>query len=621
MVLALLLLACSDYTLDPEDEGKTPFETGESPPPDSAGDTAPADDTAPVDTGACTLDVPAAAEVGVSSTCGLPPVADPWQVELRDLWAGPDDAHGYYMSEQPITANLNDDNGDGRIDEEDVSDIVVMIADDVCVSDLTELLALSGDDLHPLFRVGIPWLDLHTPPAVGDTDGDGVPEIVVHTDLCSTLLVDHRGEVRWESSNPYQYNLPGAAIADLEGDGDVEVLIGKTVLDAATGEVEALLPEALAATGGADLDQDGVQEVLYDGYAFDPAGEVLWDVPYRAEHFAVLDLDGDPAEGEVVWTANTHLLVERGGRKGWWKDTGRLLGPPTVADLDGDGSAEIVAARDNGMVTAWDKEGNERWTTRIEVYVAPGIAAADLDRDGAYELAVAGAHHLYLLEGDGSIAWQSPEFELDSALAFATCPVFTDLDGDGSAEIVHIIEEDDGGTWSSRMLIWSQADRAWPPTVQAWSQFSFSHTVRDEHGAVPARPAPSWVGPELFRGAPSDAEGRPDLRVSIHDLCVEGREAASRARVAVQVQNVGPVSVPAGTMVSLYRDDGGALTLVAEAPLPEAVPAGWAAAGLVFELRVADLGTDGLVAEVDGARQVEECVEDDNTGAWRDGGC
>ncbi len=101
---------------------------------------------------------------------------------------------GREVHSTPIVANLTDDNGDGRIDTRDIPDIVVPVES---VSDPLngEIKVVSGDDGRELFALGnlklvSPWSEV----AVGNLDGDSVPEIVaVHSDGNHLIAFDLEG--------------------------------------------------------------------------------------------------------------------------------------------------------------------------------------------------------------------------------------------------------------------------------------------------------------------------------------------------------------------------------------------------------------------------------------------
>ena len=120
------------------------------------------------------------------------------------------------MHSTPVVINLTDVNADGRIDTNDVPDIVVAV--ESRTSQLRgEVVAVSGDDGRVLFTAGgpdliSPWSEV----AVGDLDGDGVPEIVaVHADGNQLIAFDRAGVEHWRSDvTPLStFNLGGSVIA------------------------------------------------------------------------------------------------------------------------------------------------------------------------------------------------------------------------------------------------------------------------------------------------------------------------------------------------------------------------------------------------------------------------
>jgi len=106
-----------------------------------------------------------------------------------------------------MVANLTDDNNDGQINENDVPDIVFATLP-AGQFDGGTIKAISGDDGHEIFTAGEPNLvaalgDI----AVGDIDGDGLPEIVAaHSDGKHLIAFEHTGAFKWLSDEDV---LPG----------------------------------------------------------------------------------------------------------------------------------------------------------------------------------------------------------------------------------------------------------------------------------------------------------------------------------------------------------------------------------------------------------------------------
>jgi LruC domain-containing protein len=227
-------------------------------------------------------------------------------------------------------------------------------------------------------------------PAVGDLDGDGVPEIVVgstsgrvyawHTDgtlltqlwprqtgdwvYGSPVLVDlnHDGyrDVVVASGDGYLYawrgdglSLPGfpvhlgqavvssPLVADIDGDGDYEVVVstiaGRVVAVHHDGTLVSGWPYAMHAASysspvAADIDSDGYPEVLVGSHS-----------------------------GAVVALRNDGTLVP-----GWPMQAGDwVVGTPEVGDLDDDGLMEVAVGAYNGQMFVWKASGTAHSTAVV----------------------------------------------------------------------------------------------------------------------------------------------------------------------------------------------------------------------------------------------------------------
>lgn len=133
------------------------------------------------------------------------------------------------------------------------------------------------------------------------------------------------------------------------------------------------------------------------------------------------------AAGGTATVAAPTLLRQLADRyqEGW-------LGSPAVADLDGDGRKEIVAARE-GVVIAWEPDGSERF--RFDSgggRVWAGVVVADLEGDGSMEVAFAARDKVFLLDAKGAVRPGFPVTWQDEMRALGAA----DLDGDGRLELV-----------------------------------------------------------------------------------------------------------------------------------------------------------------------------------------
>jgi hypothetical protein len=171
----------------------------------------------------------------------------------------------------PLVANLTDDDGNGQIDLDDIPDVIVVLFG-ASVTD-ARLVALDGATgaLHWISDASVRQ---DVTPALGDIDGDGLPEIVTLTResewrVGHLIAFDHEGRRQWTGDLVDQSQLTISidevclALADMDADGDVEILVGNALYD----HRGALLwkasvdPPFWSATAAADLDGDGEKNV------------------------------------------------------------------------------------------------------------------------------------------------------------------------------------------------------------------------------------------------------------------------------------------------------------------------------------------------------------------------
>jgi outer membrane protein assembly factor BamB len=109
---------------------------------------------------------------------------------------------------------------------------------------------------------------------------------------------------------------------------------------------------------------------------------------------------------------------------------------PIVADLVGGGSnsSEIVVVDAQGTVSVLRSNGSVAWSKQLDRYTWGQPAVADFDGDGAPELAVGigGNGTVYLFERDGTVAWKRTDALEDSVTWMTT----GQADDDPAVEIV-----------------------------------------------------------------------------------------------------------------------------------------------------------------------------------------
>ncbi len=280
------------------------------------------------------------------------------------------------------------------------------------------------------------------------------------------------------------YFTSSPAVGDIDGDGDLEVVIGARGWYARDrgalyawhhdGKAVSGFPKDEIRVSGTvaleDLDADGACEIIaaernypvgkvrvYDGAGkrFPGWPKNLYGLPYSG--FAVGDIDGD-RKPEILLSSKT-----RAGRHAlfaWNADGTAVSGfpylfhdaktymsgaAPTLADWDNDGDLEIAFGTGPAS-PSWDPRqsyfyllgGNGKvlpgWPKKVKRIWA-SASAADIDNDGYLEIVAReydSRGHVYVWNYDGTTI---PGFPVSSASDVGNAAV-ADVDGDGRFEIV-----------------------------------------------------------------------------------------------------------------------------------------------------------------------------------------
>jgi subtilisin family serine protease len=282
--------------------------------------------------------------------------------------------------------------------------------------------------------------------SLGDVDRNGVLELVA-VDAQQTGVHVFKGNGAylpgWPASTWTAIKTP-ATVADLNKDGKNEVVVGVdgnpgqlVVLDA-QGVVVAGWPRTLLSAGNestgsypvvGDLDDDGDLEI------------------------AALSCDGggdDTLSKVVIYQHNGQLLTS-------WSTAAVQIGPPVLADLDGDGSLEVLASLmkmdGTGGLYAWDRKGKlmPGWPqsnpSTSPVFNAPIVV--DLEGDGRNEIITSRQQEFwsdelqiqfgypvqaYRYDGSRIPSMARPAYGAWSGLDGS--PAVADIDGDGRLELI-----------------------------------------------------------------------------------------------------------------------------------------------------------------------------------------
>ncbi len=410
---------------------------------------------------------------------------------------------GWFAS--PLVADLD---GDGRAE-------LVLAHEGVSVHDAAgKRLARAGTE-----RV-------YAPHAIVDLDGDGKPEIIAGIrhqvfvyGYAHGMLTARPG---WPASTERAGQKPevrGLAVADLDGDGQKEVIATTTQtqptkdggaqvfvwgadgrLFQPAGGATPAWPRYDAERGaGHDADRNGLGHQGYGCYGENVAVGNLDDDPeleivvtYDNHRVQVFDPDGVALDASAYYTNREsdfsgqrltygqfirfydpavearHYHDHAGDWPGpatdeWLQWT---ASPPTLADLDGDGHAEILGAPNvekhepyvtqayalvvldgaqGGGARAGERHAGWETPRRGRAPVVPGeyppvgipaVVVTNLQGDGAPEvLASLNDGFVYAYASDGQLLWRHG-FRHGQAVRYATEPVVADLDQDGSPEVL-----------------------------------------------------------------------------------------------------------------------------------------------------------------------------------------
>ncbi len=263
----------------------------------------------------------------------------------------------------------------------------------------------------------------------GDIDGDGDLEIVAVCGYDAEVYAWHAESGRlvdgpWPLMLSWFYSISGPPVlADLDGDGDSEILVG---LD------------------GTEATSDGLHAIQGDG-------TFLWQRRYVVEGpMAVADMDQDGdveialcGYGPGISRIYTYVLDHNGQMVKKWR--GGSMKGVVVTDLTGDGQGDVVFATEDSVEAA-ELDGSTIWSTPVDapIDVTGAMSAGDLDSDGIPEIFVSTRVNddaytyslLYAFDSAGTILSDQGFPKMLMGDAWECEPLVLDIDHDGQKELL-----------------------------------------------------------------------------------------------------------------------------------------------------------------------------------------
>ncbi|PRP99984.1 FG-GAP repeat protein [Enhygromyxa salina] len=498
----------------------------------------------------------------------------------------------------PIVTQLDDDNCDGLVDERDIPEIVFssFFEGDYNSNGTLHAVSIVDGQLVDKWSANPQAPQIH--PGVELTAGDvgGMPgsEIFVCTNTGQVRAFNPDGSELWISSYTGGCLMP--SLADLDHDGQVELVVKGGVLDAATGATEATFGITQVTVQPIDLDGDGTLEIAGPQAVYEADGTLLGMTGVTGSWTAAADLDLDFNPEIIVAEFSSHRVHIYH----WDQQTEQIVldrqnfdingplspdlcppgssgntrggGPPTVADFNGDGTPDVAIAGGVGYAVLDGTKIMDPMVADVDAFLwisqthdcssaQTGSSVFDFDGDGSAEVVYSDERYLRIYRGtDGEVLWQT----CNTTGTLRELPVVADVDNDGHADIV-VVSNDYSSitcedTKQTGVRVFGDEQGKWVRTRRIWNQHHYHVTNINEDGSVPTQEMANWLSEGLnnFRQnvQPQGEFSAPDLVVDIQTRCLGGYEVVARVR------NIGQASVPAGVKVGFYDGDpamGGSL--------------------------------------------------------------
>ena len=440
------------------------------------------------------------------------PLSESFEADVQWSWDG--GPGGESSLATPLVANLTDDNGDGAIDLCDTPDIVVLTSNVNGPGGTGRIIVFDGDsseggDIHWESEDIYGAIFNH---ALGDIDDDGIPEIVAvlggpTNGPHAVAVLEHDGTPKWETPPYDQIGAFGhIALADLDADGDVEIMADGVVLDH-EGNLVFMTAETLHTAGSSgfavDLDGDDDLEFVHSRGAHHHDGSVYFSHPEESSlsfpSVADIDDDGEPEIIFSQWGEVGLTIYEHDGTMSAQGVLPTLTGiPAALHDMDGDGSVDLAVGNGSyetpnyGVINFIGGVASSSWSVDVEGGCCAGSTAFDFLGDGTAEAMFADDTQLYIFDELGASLTTSPRLSGTGT----DYPVVADVDNDGSAEIVVVAANPDA---APTVQVVRDMSEGWVQARRIWNQHAYHVTNVREDGTIPAVQPKNWKTLNTFR--------------------------------------------------------------------------------------------------------------------------
>lgn len=638
----------------------------------------------------------------------------------------------------PIVINLTDDNGDGKIDENDIPDLafttfsrtlagyhynqgknvlrVISGKDGTEIATHPDMAFPLANDLGaakinsdefpeivlPKYEGGVLKTMIFNlkPKADGsghelvtvaslepgssfarfaNLDGSKYPQIITSAGIIEYDENLNGGTYQWRCKASFGSGHHGSTIADLDGDGEQEI-VGTVIYDK---DCKSVSTDTIPALGTvlADIDlvsdnANGRLDVEQIGFISGGLGSNadLTPPPGKIEAYKLFKTS-EGFKRELIWSKVMPIdyayaervtgqkcsgpklseTYQNGGtpeqHKEWYRRYSCATGggPLVVADFNGDKKPDIGLATKWSYVVYNGLNGEILWadfTTKDASSMATGSSLFDFEGDGVSEVLYADEIELHVYKGPGS-GVIDPNFNYCSAELLITpipntsgtlveYPIVVDVDNDGHSEIVLISNDyPSPATGVTGIRAFEDPTGHWVRTRRIWNQFDYHVTNINEDGTVPKVAQSNWLVKSLnnFRQnvQPDGLFNAPNL-VAL-EITFDTKKCPALITLKAAVENKGSLGIPAGLSVKFYvknANNSGKPGLIGETKLTTTlVPGASASVSLDWDAKTVTIdGTSAtlssgniiffVVDEQSSSRPVgffHECIETDNTSA------